>query len=92
MKAGPAWVYIVARTAINVYSVRELDDSVTELIHRVADNGYDGIQFSGNHTPFNGDPESIRVALDETELGTPPAHVSIDALEGDLDRRSTDRP
>ncbi|AHG01826.1 hypothetical protein HALLA_00615 (plasmid) [Halostagnicola larsenii XH-48] len=75
----------MVRTAINVYSVRELDDSVLELIDRVAEAGYDGIQFSGNHTALDGDHEEIATALKETGLEVPPPHVSIEKLEESLD-------
>lgn len=71
----------MVRTAINVYSVRELDDSVPDLIDRVAEAGYDGIQFSGNHTPLAGDPDEIAAALEETGLEVTPAHIGIEDLE-----------
>jgi sugar phosphate isomerase/epimerase len=77
----------MARTAINVYSVRELDETVEEVLDRVARAGYDGVQFSGRHTPTNGDPESIAAKLEETGLDVTPAHIGTEALEDD--REST---
>jgi sugar phosphate isomerase/epimerase len=75
----------MARTAINVYSVRDLDESVSEVLDRVAAAGYDGVQFSGRHTPLDGDPEEIRQKLDETGLDVTGAHIGIDELEGNLE-------
>lgn len=74
------------RTAINVYSVRALDDTVEGIIERVANAGYDGIQFSGRFTPLEADPDSVAAKLAEVDLDVAPAHVAIEDLEDDLDR------
>lgn len=71
----------MVRTAINVYSVRELDESVPNVLERVADAGYDGVQFSGRHTPLDGDPTEIHETLVETGLDVTAAHVGADLLE-----------
>jgi sugar phosphate isomerase/epimerase len=73
------------RTAINVYSVRELDEPTEAVVDRVADAGYDGIQFSGRHTPIDGDPASIARRVEERGLDVTPPHVGMEALEEDLD-------
>ncbi|PSP71903.1 sugar phosphate isomerase/epimerase, partial [Halobacteriales archaeon QH_6_68_27] len=39
----------MVRTAINLYSVRELDLPMPEILDRVAAAGYDGVQFSGDY-------------------------------------------
>lgn len=75
----------MARTAINVYSIRDLDEDVPTVLDRVAEAGYDGVQFSGRHTPLDGDPEEIRQKLDETGLDVTGAHIGADALEDTLD-------
>ncbi|GAA0249739.1 sugar phosphate isomerase/epimerase family protein [Haladaptatus pallidirubidus] len=71
----------MVQTAINVYSIRDLDASVEEVIDRVSNAGYDGIQFSGRHTPLNADPTTIREKLAETGLETTGAHISVDDIE-----------
>jgi len=71
----------MARTAINVYSVRELDEPTTAVLDRVADAGYDGVQFSGRHTPMNDDPDEIAEKLDERDLDVTPAHIGMGDLE-----------
>ncbi|MFB6136942.1 MAG: sugar phosphate isomerase/epimerase family protein [Halobacteriaceae archaeon] len=72
------------RTAINLYSVRDLDEPTSEVLERVAAAGYDGVQFSGDHTPEKDDPEAIADALDEFDLDAAPAHIPITTLEEDL--------
>ncbi|WP_266082962.1 sugar phosphate isomerase/epimerase family protein [Haladaptatus caseinilyticus] len=76
----------MVHTAINVYSVRELNESVPDVLERVADAGYDGIQFSGQHTPLDGNPEEIHETLAETGLDVIAAHVGTDLFEKNLDR------
>ena len=72
----------MAKTAINLYSVRELDIGMLDLLDRVADAGYDGVQFSGG---LRGeDPDAVAEKLDETELEPTGAHIDIEELEGDL--------
>jgi sugar phosphate isomerase/epimerase len=70
------------RTAINLYSVRDLDESVLEKLDRVADAGYDGVQFSGG---FDATAEEVAERLSETGLDPTPSHVGIDQLENDLE-------
>ncbi|WP_114578721.1 sugar phosphate isomerase/epimerase [Saliphagus sp. LR7] len=72
----------MARTAINLYSVRDLDEPMLEVLDRVADAGYDGVQFSGGLR--DADPEDVVEKLSETGLETTGAHVGIDDLESDL--------
>lgn len=73
----------MARTAINLYSVRALDEPLLAVLDRVADAGYDGVQFSGG----GGDATvpAVRSKLDETALDVAAAHVGLEALEADLD-------
>ncbi len=72
----------MARTAINLYSVRDLDEPMLEILERVADAGYDGVQFSGGLRDAS--PDEVVEKLAETGLETTGAHVDIDALEADL--------
>jgi len=73
------------RTAINVYSVRELDEPTEDVVDRVADAGYDGVQFSGRHTPMNGDPDSIARRCEQRDLAVTPPHVGMSTLQEDLE-------
>ncbi|MFC4438997.1 MULTISPECIES: sugar phosphate isomerase/epimerase family protein [Natrialbaceae] len=71
------------KTAINLYSVRELEDSTTEVLDRVADAGYDGVQFAGEYSPLHDDLEAIAETLGRHGLEATPPHVGIGALEDD---------
>ncbi|AGB37658.1 sugar phosphate isomerase/epimerase family protein [Natronococcus occultus] len=73
------------KTAINLYSVRDLEDSTTEVLDRVADAGYDGVQFAGGYSPLSDDPDAIAETLERRGLEVAPPHVGIERLEGDRD-------
>ncbi|TYL38991.1 sugar phosphate isomerase/epimerase [Natronococcus pandeyae] len=71
------------KTAINLYSVRELEESTTEVLDSVADAGYDGVQFAGEYSPLHDDPETIAETLEDRGLEVAPPHVGIETLEDD---------
>jgi sugar phosphate isomerase/epimerase len=71
------------QTAINLYSVRDLDEPTLDVIDRVAAAGYDGVQFSGGLGDAT--PGQARDALDEHGLDVTPAHVGIGDIEDDTD-------
>lgn len=71
------------RTAINLYTVRDLDETMDEILGRVAAAGYDGVQFSGG---FRGETaQAVREMLDSTGLAAAPAHIGIEQLETELE-------
>ena len=72
----------MVQTAINLYSVRDLDESMFAVLDRVADAGYDGVQVSGGFRDAT--PEATAARIDDRGLGVVPPHVGIDALEDDL--------
>lgn len=65
---------------LQLYSLRNLDESTGSLVERAADAGFDGVEFAGVD-----DDERTRMALSNTGLSAPSAHVQIEALESDLD-------
>jgi sugar phosphate isomerase/epimerase len=67
------------RTAINLYSVRELDAPLTEKLEMVADAGYDGVQFSGGFDDAT--PEEAAAAVADLGLDVTHPHVGIEELE-----------
>jgi sugar phosphate isomerase/epimerase len=75
----------MARTAINLYSVRELDEPVLDVLDRVGAAGYDGVQFSGGLDAL-GDATAREVAdaLDDLGLDPTPPHVGLGELQSDL--------
>jgi sugar phosphate isomerase/epimerase len=73
------------QTAINLYSVRDLDDSLIEVLERVADAGYDGVQFAGEYSPLADAPDELAETLDARGLGVAPPHAGIETLEDEFD-------
>jgi sugar phosphate isomerase/epimerase len=67
------------RTALNLWSLRNVDASLPELVGRVGEAGYDGVQFSGGLRETT--PEDARCACEEADLIPIPAHVGHDDLE-----------
>ena len=71
----------MVRTAINLYSVRDLDLPMDEILDRCAAAGYDGVQFSGG---FGGlSAQELADHLDDLDLAVTAAHVDVDELESD---------
>lgn len=68
-------------TAIQLYTLRDLDVSVPDLLRRVADAGFDGVEYA--YRVPEADLEAVQAALDDTGLEVPSAHVQIDDLEND---------
>ncbi|CAN5898486.1 sugar phosphate isomerase/epimerase [soil metagenome] len=67
--------------AVQLYTLRHLSDDVTDLVKVAADVGYTGVE--GGYGP-DMDAAKIKDALDENNVQMVSAHVSLDALEGDL--------
>ena len=71
----------MVRTAINLYSVRDLDVPMREILERCADAGYDGVQFAGD---FGGlSTAAVSETLDELGLAVTDPHVDIEEMEAD---------
>lgn len=71
------------KTAINLYSVRDLEDATTDVLERAADAGYDGVQLAGEYSPLHDDPDEIAETLEACGLEVAPPHVGIEPLEDD---------
>ncbi|MFH5801975.1 sugar phosphate isomerase/epimerase family protein [Haladaptatus sp. CMAA 1911] len=75
-------------TSIQLYTLRNLPDSVPQLIQRVGgvDNngapGYDAVEFAGLG---DADPSEIATILDQNELSAPSAHIGFDPIENDFE-------
>ncbi|NEU55998.1 sugar phosphate isomerase/epimerase [Halorussus sp. MSC15.2] len=70
------------RPAIQLYTLRELDEPLPDLLRRVGDTAFEGVEFAGLG---DSDPDEIRNALDDAGLDAAAAHVGVEALESDLD-------
>ena len=71
------------RIGVQLYTVRsQMADSVEQSLERVAQVGYDEVEFAGY---FGRSPQQIRALLDGAGLSAPSAHMSLEALENDWD-------
>lgn len=70
----------MTRTAIQLYTLRELDESLPDLLARVGEAGFDGVEFAGLG---DDDPEDVADALDDAGLEAAAAHVPMGELEDD---------
>jgi len=69
------------RIGVQLYSVRtSMEDSVERTLERVAQIGYDEVEFAGY---FGRSPQQVRRILDDHELTAPSTHLQLDALESD---------
>ena len=64
--------------AIQLYTLRDLDESILETIDRVGDSSFDGVQFAGLG---DASPEDVSDALEAADLAVAGAHISVDDLE-----------
>lgn len=81
---------MMSNAALQLYTVRDLDEPLPAVIHRVAETGFDGVEFA--HRVRQEDPDAIREALDATGVTPVAAHVELHTLEGNeelLDRFET---
>jgi sugar phosphate isomerase/epimerase len=70
------------RPAIQLFTLRDLDDSLPELLARVGETRFEGVEFAGLG---DSDPAEIEDALNDAGLEAAGAHVGMEDLESDLD-------
>jgi len=69
----------MAHTAVQLYSLRDVDRPLPALIERVADAGFDGVEFA--YRVYDADPDAVGAALERTGTVAAGAHVPIERLE-----------
>lgn len=67
---------------IQFWTLRDLEEPVTETIQRVSDAGYDGVE---PYTLGDEDPSAIATMIDETSIDPASAHVGLEGLENDFE-------
>jgi sugar phosphate isomerase/epimerase len=72
----------MVRTAIQLYTLRDLPGGLPSLLRRVGETEFDGVEFAGFGETS---PREAADVLESVGLDAAGAHVGIDALEGDLD-------
>jgi len=73
----------MAKTAVQLYTLRDVDLPFDELLEAVANAGFDGVEFA--YRVPDEDPEEVRAVLDETGLAAAGAHVHLEDLEDDFE-------
>ncbi|WP_135365843.1 sugar phosphate isomerase/epimerase family protein [Halosimplex halophilum] len=73
----------MTRSAIQLYTLRNVDRPFTEILELVADAGFDGVEFAYRVT--EADTDEVLATLESTGLDAAGAHVGIDELEDDFD-------
>lgn len=72
----------MAKVGLQLYTIKEeTRRDFLGTLKRVADIGYDGVEFAGY---FDTPPETLWAALAELSLAPAGSHVGLDRLEGDL--------
>ena len=71
------------RTAIQLYTLRSLDEPLTATLERVGRTSLDGVEFAGLGRQ---DPSTLATLPDELDLEAVGAHVSLADLEESYDR------
>jgi sugar phosphate isomerase/epimerase len=72
-------------TAIQLYTLRDVDRPFTAVLERVADAGFEGVEFAYRVTEDDVDVEDVVETLDDTDLEPAGAHVPIESLEEDFE-------
>ncbi|RQG99203.1 sugar phosphate isomerase/epimerase family protein [Natrarchaeobius oligotrophus] len=73
----------MVESAIQLYTLRNADVPFGELLERVADAGFDGVEFAYRVTDEN--PDAVRETLEEIGLAVAGAHVPIESFEEEFD-------
>ncbi|GAB6878315.1 sugar phosphate isomerase/epimerase [Halorubrum gandharaense] len=73
----------MADIAIQLYTLRAIDEPLATLLDRVGDAGYDGVEFA--HRVADAPTDEVTAALDRNDLEPAAAHVGLDALEDDYE-------
>lgn len=68
------------RLGIQLYSIRDVEDPLPEVVERVGDTAFEGVEFAGLE-----DAAGVASALDGAGVTPAGAHVGLDALEEEFE-------
>ncbi|MFC6873686.1 sugar phosphate isomerase/epimerase family protein [Halobellus marinus] len=71
------------QSAIQLHTLRDVDASLPETIRRVADAGFEGVEFAGAFLESN--PHAVREALDDAGVTPVAAHVDFTRIEANVE-------
>ncbi|GAB3419146.1 sugar phosphate isomerase/epimerase [Haloparvum alkalitolerans] len=73
----------MARTAVQLYTLRDIDEPLPALLDRVGGTSFEGVEFA--HRVGEADPGTVADALTRNDLSPAVAHVGLAALEESYD-------
>jgi sugar phosphate isomerase/epimerase len=73
----------MTKTGVALFSMRELDEPIAEMLRYIVDAGYEGVEFVNRMHPEI-DVDSVATALADTGLETAGVHVWLHELEDNL--------
>ena len=73
----------MARPAVQLYSVRAVDEPLADLVTRAGDAGFEGVEYANRIG--DADLDAVTTALDDAGIESVAAHVGIEKLDDDLD-------
>lgn len=73
----------MTRTGVQLHTFREIDGSLHDVLHSVADHGFEGVEFA--HQVHDAEPRAVANTLDDTGLAPIGAHVSLHRLEREFE-------
>ncbi|MCL7418791.1 MAG: sugar phosphate isomerase/epimerase [Halalkalicoccus sp.] len=73
----------MARTAIQLYTLRGIDEPLPDVLRAVGETPFDAVEFA--HRVGDADTEAVVEALEETGLAVAAAHVGLDRLESEFE-------
>ncbi|WP_207592303.1 TIM barrel protein [Halomontanus rarus] len=78
----------MVQTAIQLFTLADVEEPLPELVARVGETTFDGVEFYDAHFDALADEETrtrTRTALEDADLEVAGAHVSIDRLESNVE-------
>jgi sugar phosphate isomerase/epimerase len=74
------------QTAVQLYSLREIDAPLPDVLDLVGETAFDGVEFAYRVREDGTDVDAVIDALERNELASAAAHVGLEALEDEYDR------
>lgn len=75
----------MVRTAVQLYSLRDIDAPLPEVLDLVGETSVDGVEFATRIRDEGTDLEAVIDALERNDLEVAAAHVGLEALEDDYE-------
>lgn len=73
----------MSQTAIQLYTLRKIDDPLPTVLEAVATTSFDGVEFA--HRVRDADIKTVATTLERTGLSTASVHVGLEDLEESLE-------